>query len=213
MPSTTGRSAASTASRSTSLAASGAGSFTRCLPVRVSESGETTRPASGRTVQSRDHGPIGPIGPITVSGRREDVRNRPHPSGREPKECMARRGYVARSRAAGPAGDYWSFQWTGTALGGGPAAGTHRRHGPVAAPPGPTPLGTLLTAQPLTRRSIRPCPRTPSPRSCAATVPRSPTRSATRCATRSGSGRTSEGPAGTRGCGSHTRTTSATTGR
>lgn len=41
------------------------------------------------------------------------------PSGRELRECMTRHGYVSRYYEANPAGDYWSFQWTDTALLGG----------------------------------------------------------------------------------------------
>ncbi|MFC7984855.1 transporter [Streptomyces sp. NPDC057336] len=61
----------------------------------------------------------GHYGLITASGRREDVLNCPYPSGRELKECMTQHGYVARFYEANPAGDYWAFQWTDTALLGG----------------------------------------------------------------------------------------------
>ncbi|MFH8240611.1 ATP-binding cassette domain-containing protein [Streptomyces sp. NPDC018321] len=69
----------------------------------------------------REPGPVVrlPPGLITASGRREDVLNCPYPSGRELKECMTQHGYVARFYEANPAGDYWAFQWTDTALLGG----------------------------------------------------------------------------------------------
>ncbi|MER7054016.1 transporter [Streptomyces sp. NPDC000351] len=65
----------------------------------------------------------GHYGMVTASGRREDALNCPHPSGRELMECMSQYGYVARFYEANPAGDYWTFQWTDTALLGGLALG------------------------------------------------------------------------------------------
>ncbi|MEU9347893.1 transporter [Streptomyces sp. NPDC048278] len=61
----------------------------------------------------------GTYGLITASGRHDDVLNCPYPSGTQLKECMAGHGYVARFYEANPAGDYWAFQWTDTALLGG----------------------------------------------------------------------------------------------
>ncbi|MEU1185705.1 transporter [Streptomyces sp. NPDC005820] len=64
----------------------------------------------------------GTYGLITASGRHDDVLNCPYPSGAELRECMAAHGYVARFYEANPAGDYWAFQWTDTAVLGGLAA-------------------------------------------------------------------------------------------
>ncbi|MEV1065211.1 transporter [Streptomyces sp. NPDC050263] len=61
----------------------------------------------------------GDYGLITASGRREDVMNCPYPSGARLDACMDRHGYVARFYEANPAGDYWAFQWTDTAVLGG----------------------------------------------------------------------------------------------
>ena len=61
----------------------------------------------------------GHYGLITASGRRDDVMNCPFPSGTQLKECMDRHGYVARFYEANPDGDYWTFQWTDTAVLGG----------------------------------------------------------------------------------------------
>ncbi|MEU9288438.1 transporter [Streptomyces sp. NPDC048275] len=61
----------------------------------------------------------GHYGLITASGRHDSVTNCPYPSGAELRECMAERGYVARFYEANPAGDYWAFQWTDTAVLGG----------------------------------------------------------------------------------------------
>ncbi|MFE2261988.1 transporter [Streptomyces griseosporeus] len=61
----------------------------------------------------------GTYGLITGSGRHDDVLSCPYPSGAELKACMAQHGYVARFYEANPAGDYWAFQWTDTALLGG----------------------------------------------------------------------------------------------
>ncbi|MGW6912176.1 transporter [Streptomyces sp. NPDC054940] len=61
----------------------------------------------------------GDYGLIAASGRHDDVLNCPFPSGTQLKECMATHGYVARFYDANPAGDYWTFQWTDTALLGG----------------------------------------------------------------------------------------------
>lgn len=64
----------------------------------------------------------GDYGLITASGRHDDVLSCPFPSGAQLKECMAANGYVARFYEANPAGDYWAFQWTDTAVLGGLAA-------------------------------------------------------------------------------------------
>ncbi|MER6738681.1 transporter [Streptomyces puniciscabiei] len=64
----------------------------------------------------------GTYGLITATGRHDDVLNCPVPSGAQLKECMAVHGYVARFYEANPAGDYWTFQWTDTAVLGGLAA-------------------------------------------------------------------------------------------
>lgn len=61
----------------------------------------------------------GHYGLITASGRYDDVMNCPFPSSAQLKECMAQHGYVARFYEANPASDYWTFQWTDTALLGG----------------------------------------------------------------------------------------------
>lgn len=61
----------------------------------------------------------GHYGLITASGRRDDVMNCPFPSGAQLRECMDRHGYVARFYEANPVGDYWTFQWTDTAVLGG----------------------------------------------------------------------------------------------
>ncbi|MFG2557111.1 transporter [Streptomyces sp. NPDC048581] len=61
----------------------------------------------------------GNYGLITASGRHDDVLNCPFPSGSELKECMATHGYVARFYEANPSGDYWTFQWTDSAVLGG----------------------------------------------------------------------------------------------
>ncbi|MEU8650002.1 transporter [Streptomyces sp. NPDC048737] len=61
----------------------------------------------------------GHYGLITASGRHDDVMNCPFPSSAQLKECMAQHGYVARFYEANPASDYWTFQWTDTALLGG----------------------------------------------------------------------------------------------
>lgn len=61
----------------------------------------------------------GNYGLITASGRHDDVLNCPFPSGTQLKECMATHGYVARFYEANPAGDYWIFQWTDSAVLGG----------------------------------------------------------------------------------------------
>ncbi|MET9469431.1 transporter [Streptomyces sp. NPDC006544] len=61
----------------------------------------------------------GHYGLITASGRQDNVLNCPFPSGAQLSECMAQRGYVARFYEANPAGDYWAFQWTDTAVLGG----------------------------------------------------------------------------------------------
>ncbi|OIJ99244.1 transporter [Streptomyces sp. MUSC 14] len=61
----------------------------------------------------------GTYGLITASGRHDDVLKCAFPSGTQLKECMAAHGYVARFYKANPAGDYWAFQWTDTAVLGG----------------------------------------------------------------------------------------------
>jgi hypothetical protein len=61
----------------------------------------------------------GNYGLITASGRHDSVFNCPFPSGAQLKECMTAHGYVARFYEAIPAGDYWTFQWTDTAILGG----------------------------------------------------------------------------------------------
>lgn len=61
----------------------------------------------------------GHYGLITASGRRDDVLSCPYPSGAELRRCMAEGGYVSRFYEANPAGDYWAFQWTDTAVLGG----------------------------------------------------------------------------------------------
>lgn len=61
----------------------------------------------------------GNYGLITASGGHDSVFNCPFPSGAQLKECMTAHGYVARFYEANPAGDYWTFQWTDTALLGG----------------------------------------------------------------------------------------------
>jgi hypothetical protein len=64
----------------------------------------------------------GTYGLITATGRHDDVLNCAFPSGAQLKECMAAHGYVARFYEANPAGDYWTFQWTDTAVLGSLAA-------------------------------------------------------------------------------------------
>ncbi|WP_316772625.1 transporter [Streptomyces sasae] len=64
----------------------------------------------------------GTYGLITASGRHDSVFNCAYPSGTQLKECMAAHGYVARFYEANPASDYWTFQWTDTAVLGGLAA-------------------------------------------------------------------------------------------
>ncbi|MGW3126316.1 transporter [Streptomyces sp. NPDC001123] len=61
----------------------------------------------------------GDYGLITASGRHDSVFNCAFPSGSQLKECMTAHGYVARFYKANPAGDYWTFQWTDTAVLGG----------------------------------------------------------------------------------------------
>ncbi|WP_089105538.1 hypothetical protein [Streptomyces hyaluromycini] len=61
----------------------------------------------------------GDYGLITASGRHDSVFNCPFPSGSQLKECMTAHGYVVRFYEADPAGDYWTFQWTDTAVLGG----------------------------------------------------------------------------------------------
>jgi hypothetical protein len=61
----------------------------------------------------------GNYGLVTASGNRDDVLKCPFPSSAELRECMTQHGYVARFYEANPAGDYWTFQWTDTALLGG----------------------------------------------------------------------------------------------
>ncbi|MER7683725.1 transporter [Streptomyces sp. NPDC097610] len=61
----------------------------------------------------------GHYGLITASGRHDDVLKCAFPSGADLRECMAQHGYVSRFYEANPAGDYWTFQWTDTAVLGG----------------------------------------------------------------------------------------------
>ncbi|MEU3843469.1 transporter [Streptomyces sp. NPDC028635] len=61
----------------------------------------------------------GHYGLITADGHRADVVACPFPSGAELRQCMAQHHFVARFYEANPAGDYWVFQWTDTALFGG----------------------------------------------------------------------------------------------
>ncbi|POX56753.1 transporter [Streptomyces sp. Ru71] len=61
----------------------------------------------------------GHYGLITADGRRASVETCPFPSGGELRRCMEQHHFVARFYEANPAGDYWSFQWTDTALLGG----------------------------------------------------------------------------------------------
>ncbi|MFI6150567.1 transporter [Streptomyces sp. NPDC051109] len=61
----------------------------------------------------------GNYGLITASGRHDDVLKCPFPSSAELRQCMTEHGYVARFYEANPAGDYWAFQWTDTAVLGG----------------------------------------------------------------------------------------------
>ncbi|MEW1775955.1 transporter [Streptomyces sp. NPDC086777] len=61
----------------------------------------------------------GNYGLITASGRHDSVFNCAFPSGDRLRECMTAHGYVARFYEANPAGDYWTFQWTDTAVLGG----------------------------------------------------------------------------------------------
>ncbi|MFF8996461.1 transporter [Streptomyces achromogenes] len=73
-------------------------------------SGITPKPPMGEKWST------GHYGLITATGRHDDVLNCPFPSGAELKRCMAAHGYVARFYEANPAGDYWTFQWTDTAV-------------------------------------------------------------------------------------------------
>ncbi|MEU0742638.1 transporter [Streptomyces sp. NPDC006134] len=82
-------------------------------PHRYVSSGWQPKPPMG------DKWSTGRYGLITASGRRDDVLNCPFPSGAELRECMTHHGYVARFYEASPAGDYWAFQWTDTAVLGG----------------------------------------------------------------------------------------------
>jgi hypothetical protein len=61
----------------------------------------------------------GHYGMITASGRREGIDNCPFPSSPELERCMSQHGYVSRFYEANPVSDYWTFQWTDTALLGG----------------------------------------------------------------------------------------------
>jgi hypothetical protein len=75
--------------------------------------GSTPKPPMGEKWSTGDYGLI------TASGRHDDVLNCPFPSGSQLKGCMTAHGYVARYYEASPAGDYWTFQWTDTAVLGG----------------------------------------------------------------------------------------------
>jgi hypothetical protein len=82
-------------------------------PHTYTSAGSTPKPAMGEKWSA------GHYGLITASGRRDDVMNCPFPSSAQLRECMDRHGYVARFYEANPAGDYWTFQWTDTAVLGG----------------------------------------------------------------------------------------------
>ncbi|MFF5468049.1 transporter [Streptomyces achromogenes] len=73
-------------------------------------SGITPKPPMGEKWST------GHYGLITATGRHDDVLSCPFPSGAELERCMAAHGYVARFYEANPAGDYWAFQWTDTAV-------------------------------------------------------------------------------------------------
>ncbi len=106
-------------------------------------------------------------------------------------------GYVARFYEANPAGDYWTFQWTDTAVLGGLAVLLtvvtvlllRRRRSLTSSPyrlPHPSP-----GSPPLSRRSLRHARRRQvAERNCATTAPPSPTRPVTPCATQAASSRT-----------------------
>ncbi|MFD5794883.1 transporter [Streptomyces diastatochromogenes] len=89
--------------------------WTRLLvpPHTYTSAGSTPKPPMG------DKWSTGTYGLITASGRHDSVANCPFPSGTQLKECMAAHGYVARFYEANPSGDYWTFQWTDTAVLGG----------------------------------------------------------------------------------------------
>lgn len=78
-----------------------------------------TSPGSTPKAPMGDKWSTGHYGLTTASGHREDVMNCPFPSGSRLSDCMDRHGYVARFYEANPAGDYWAFQWTDTAVLGG----------------------------------------------------------------------------------------------
>ncbi|WP_328436407.1 transporter [Streptomyces sp. NBC_00444] len=82
-------------------------------PHTYTSAGSIPKPAMGEKWSA------GHYGLITASGRRDDVMNCPFPSGAQLRECMDRHGYVARFYEANPVGDYWTFQWTDTAVLGG----------------------------------------------------------------------------------------------
>lgn len=82
-------------------------------PHTYTSAGSIPKPAMGEKWST------GNYGLITSTGRREDLVNCPFPSSTQLRECMDRHGYVARFYEANPAGDYWTFQWTDTAVLGG----------------------------------------------------------------------------------------------
>ncbi|MFE7954097.1 MULTISPECIES: transporter [unclassified Streptomyces] len=88
---------------------------TRALvaPHTYTSAGSAPKPEMG------DKWSTGHYGLITAGGQRSDVDVCPFPSGSELRQCMAQHHFVARFYEANPAGDYWAFQWTDTALLGG----------------------------------------------------------------------------------------------
>ncbi|MEW2246803.1 transporter [Streptomyces sp. NPDC006975] len=88
---------------------------TRALvaPHTYTSAGSAPKPEMG------DKWSTGHYGLITAGGQRSDVDVCPFPSGSELRRCMAQHHFVARFYEANPAGDYWAFQWTDTALLGG----------------------------------------------------------------------------------------------
>ncbi|WP_030196890.1 transporter [Streptomyces sp. NRRL S-87] len=79
-------------------------------------------PGSVPKVPMGDKWSAGHYGMINASGGREGIENCPFPSSPELERCMSRHGYVSRFYEANPVSDYWTFQWTDTALLGGLAA-------------------------------------------------------------------------------------------
>lgn len=83
------------------------------VPHTYTSAGSAPKPGMG------DKWSTGHYGLITADGQRSDVDVCPFPSGSELRRCMAQHHFVARFYEANPAGDYWAFQWTDTALLGG----------------------------------------------------------------------------------------------